>query len=320
MKRRTFLGSSAALLPLAAAAQGADTLSIVVPFPAGGVSDVFARILAPRLGRQLGKTTIVENVTGASGSLAANKVLKRADQGDTLFLASPTELILAPATLAAIKYKPSDFRVVALISRTPLALYVRGDLPARSIDEFVAFAKTRSLTYGSVGIGSIYHLATEGLREAAGLQLTHVPYRGGMPMLQDLQGGLVDLALFPADGNLAKMVAGGRMRAIGVTGAARVPAFPDVPTFAESRSLATFSTVDAWGSVALPAATPDRLVRAVHTAATTVLSDIDVRKQLEAAAGGPLAPLLNLEQLAAFYAAEVAKFTTAVRRAKLDSA
>lgn len=309
-----------ACLPVALADTGLITM--YVPFPAGGTSDVFARALSPGLAAQLQRTVVVENLAGASGSIAANKVLGRGAAGDALFLASPTELILAPATLKAVKYSPNDFRPVHLISRPPLGVYVRADLPANNIDELVALAKSskdRPLSYGSVGVGSVYHLAGDALMQAAGLNLTHVPYRGGTPLLQDLMGGQLDLAFFPLDGHLVKMLSGGKMRVIRVTSASRSPLLPAAGSFAESKSLPRFSTVDVWGGVFVPKATPEAVVQALHRAAQEAVNRPEVRKSLEAAAGTPLLPPMSLEQLNSFYSQEIAQFQDATRRAHLEA-
>lgn len=296
--------------------------TLYVPFPAGGTSDVFARTLAPGLAAQLQRTVVVENLSGASGSIAGNKVLSRGAAGDALFLGSPTETILAPIILKAVKYSPTDFRLVHLISKPSLAVYVRADLPANNIDELVALArsaKDKPLNYGSVGVGSVYHLAGDAFNQAAGVNMTHVPYRGGSPLLQDLMGGQLDLAFFPLDGHLAKMAAGGKMRIIGVTGTARSPLVPGVGTFAESKSLPRFTTVDVWGGVLVPKATPEALVQSLHRAAQEAASRPEIRKGLEATAGVPLMPPMSLEQLSAFYGQEIAQFQEAARRAKLDA-
>lgn len=323
MNRRSMLLS----LALASAVTGlqaqtaSDTMTVYVPFPAGGTSDVFARTLSPTFAKQVQRTVIVENLAGASGSIAANKVLSRGAAGDALFLGSPTETILAPATLKAVKYKPSDLRMVGMISRVPLGVYVRGDLPAKSIDELVAYAKTRKdapLTYGSVGVGSVYHLAGNAFMQAVGTPMTHVPYRGGAPLLQDLMGGQLDMALFPADGHLAKMVSGGKMRVIGITSPARSPVFPNAGTFAESASLSKFSTVDVWGGLFVPKATPEATVKALHRAFYATLEDPDTHKAMDIATGGTLAQPMSLEQLASFYSAEATRFENAVKQANLE--
>jgi tripartite-type tricarboxylate transporter receptor subunit TctC len=296
-------------------------VTLMVPFPVGGASDGFARAIGPRLAKALNSTVIVENMPGASGSLAANKVLGRAAAGDMLFLASPTELVLAPATLQSVRYKPEDFRSLGFISRAPLALYVRADLPAGSADELVAWAKARAdkpPTYGSVGVGSIFHLAGEAFAEASGLALTHVPYKGGAPLLQDLMGGHVDMVLFPADGTMAKQVAGGKIKPLAVTGATRSPAFPSVPTFAESKALAKFSTVDVWGGVFIPTATPAALTEAMYRAVQAALADPEAQQQLQTLAGVPLLPAMSMAQAAQFYEAEIRSYRQAVAKAKLQ--
>jgi tripartite-type tricarboxylate transporter receptor subunit TctC len=211
--------------------------------------------------------------------------------------------------------------MVSLFSKVPLAVYVRTELPVNNIDELVAYAKAQGdkpLSYGSVGIGSIFHLAAEDLREAAGLRLIHIPYRGGMPMLQDLMANRLDMALFPADSNLARMVAAGKMRAICVTGTVRAQALPSVPTFAESRSLPNFNTLDVWAGVLAPAATSERAVHALYEAARAALAEPDVVKAVESALGTSLSPPMSLEQLADFYAGEVTRFAAAAKRAKLE--
>ncbi len=328
MKRRTLLAGAAALGATAAVRAQAPAvpgipavLTIMVPFPPGGSSDVYARAVGPRMARELGCTVIVENLPGASGSIAVAKVMARAAAGDMLVVGSPTELILAPATLQSARYKPEDFRPLAMLSRSQLALYARSDLPAGSVDELVAWAKAnpaKPLSYGSVGMGSIYHLAGEAVAEAAGVPMTHVPYKGGAPLISDLTGGHIDLMLLPADGNLARRVASGNMKALAVTGPARSPVFPTVPTFAESRSMPQFTTVDAWAGLFIPAAAPAALTQAMSRAVLVALGDAEVQQQLLAQAGVPPAPPLPAPQLAAFYTAEIARYTQAIRKAKLQ--
>jgi len=326
MMRRSML-LALALLSCLSQAQAENpatngVITLYVPYPAGGTSDVFARALAPGLAAQLQRTVVVENLSGASGSIAVSKVLSRSATGDSLLLGSPTEAILAPATLKAVKYNPTDLRLVHVLSRPTLGVYVRADLPANNIDELVALAKAakdKPLSYGSVGVGSVYHLAGDAFMQAAGLNLTHVPYRGGTPLLQDLMGSQLDMAFFPVDGNLIKMVSGGKMRIIGVTGPARSPLVPGAGTFAESKTLPRFSTVDVWGGVFVPKATPEAVVQSLHRAAQEAVNRPEVRKSLETAAGVPLMPPMTLEQLTAFYNNEIAQYQDATRRARLEA-
>lgn len=325
MKRRTLLAAAAALGATAAAhAQTPaipSVLTIMVPFPAGGVSDLYARAVAPRVAKELGCTVIIENLPGASGSIAVAKVLGRGATGDMLVLGSPTEMILAPATMQSARYKPEDFRPIAMLSRSQLALYARADLPAGSVDELVGWAKAnpdKPLSYGSVGVGSIYHLAGQAFADAVGVAMNHVPYKGGAPLLQDLSGGHIDLVLLPANGDMARRVATGKPKALAVTGSARSPVFPGVPIFAESRSLPRFSTVDSWAGLFIPAMAPAPLTQAISRAVLATLGDPEVQQQLQAQSGVPLAPPLPAPQLAAFYSAEIDRYTQAVRKAKLQ--
>ena len=327
MKRRTVLAAAAALG--AAAAVRAQTtalpsvVTLMVPFPAGGVSDLYARAVGPRMARELGCTVIVENLPGASGSLGVAKAVGRAAAGDMLVVGSPTEMILAPATLQSARYKPEDFRPLAMLSRSQLALYARADLPAANVDELVAWAKAnpdKPLTYGSVGVGSIYHLAGQAFADGVGAAMSHVPYKGGAPLLQDLAGGHIDLVLLPANGDMARRVASGKPKALAVTGNARSPVFPNVPTFAESRSMPRFTTVDSWVGLFIPAAAPAPVSQAISRAVLAALGDAEVQQQLQAQAGVPLPAPLPAPQLASYYAAEIERYTQAVRKAKLQPA
>lgn len=328
MNRRTLLAAAAALGASAAARAQVPAmtampavLTLMVPFPAGGASDMYARAIGPRMAKELGCTVIVENLPGASGSLAIAKVLGRAAVGDMLVVGSPTELILAPATLQSARYKPEDFRPLAMLSRSQLALYARSDLPVNSVDELVAWAKANPgtpLSYGSVGVGSIYHLAGDAFAEATGVPMTHVPYKGGAPLITDLTGGHIDLVLLPADGNMARRVASGKPKALAVTGNTRSPVFPSVPTFAETRSMPNFATVDAWAGLFIPTTSPAALAQAMSRAVLVALGDPEVQQQLEMQSGVPSAPPLPAPQLAAFYSSEIARYTKAIRQAKLQ--
>ncbi len=321
MKRRTFLAAAALGATAAVHAQTPALLTLMVPFPAGGVSDLYARAVAPRIAKELGCTVIVENVPGASGSIAVGKVMGRAAAGDMLVVGSPTEMILAPATLQSARYKPEDFRPLALLSRSQLALYARADLPMANVDELVAWAKAnpdKPLAYGSVGVGSIYHLAGQAFADAVGVAMNHVPYKGGAPLLTDLAGGHIDLVLLPANGDMAGRVATGKIKALAVTGNARSPVYPAVPTFAESHSLSRFTSIDSWVGLFIPVAAPAPLAQAISRAVQAALGDAEVQRQLQAQAGVPLPPPMPAPQLAAFYTAEIERYTQAVRKAKLQ--
>jgi len=177
-------------------------VSLLVPYPAGGLSDVIARTVNNTLSKNLGQPVIVDNLGGASGSIAAQKVLNAPSDGQIIFQGSPNELILAPLAISAVKFKSEDFRLVQMISTAQIAFLARKDLPVRNVDEFLDYARKeaqagRPITYASVGPGSFYHLLGEHLSKITNIPMTHVPYKGGAPANQDLLGGQVDIFLAP---------------------------------------------------------------------------------------------------------------------------
>lgn len=180
----------------------AKPVTLMVPYPAGGLSDVIARTVNNTLAKQLGQPVIVENLGGASGSIAATKVLNQPSDGHVVFQGSPNELILAPLALSAVKFKSEDFRLVNMIATAQIGFLTRGNLPVNNIDEFVEYARKqaqqgRPITYASVGPGSFYHLLGEHLSKVTGIPMVHVPYKGGAPAEQDLISGQVDIFMSP---------------------------------------------------------------------------------------------------------------------------
>ena len=191
---------SLCVLPSIAAAQTfpAKPVNLMVPYPAGGLSDVIARLVERPLGKALNQMVIVENLGGVGGAIGAQKVLQSPADGLYLYQGSPNELILAPMALQAVKYKAEDFRFVQMVGSFPMAVLARKGLPANNIDELVALAKKQAaagkpLTYGSVGIGSFYHVVGAHVAHTIGTEMTHVPYKGGAPLLLDMGGDMVDL-------------------------------------------------------------------------------------------------------------------------------
>lgn len=312
--------ASLVVTPYLQAQPRAGKLTILVAQPAGGITDVFARAVAPALGRGLGRVTVVENVTGASGSIAANRLLAAVPDGSTLFVGSPSEVVLAPLTLRAVRYRPTDFRLLGLVNDSPLALYARSDLPANNLDELVALSRQRGdrlLSYGSTGQGSLFHLVTERLRSATGIQATHVPYRGGVPMLTDLQGGVIDFTMLPVDALLGGMVSGGRMKVLGVSSARRLARFPAAPTFDESRSAPALGRPSIWVGVLIPAATNADVSQHLHQVVADALGDADVRQAIEAAGGRIPAPMSRADA-ARFYAADTLKLQALASAARIE--
>ena len=177
-------------------------VSLMVPYPAGGLSDVIARTVNTTLAKNFGQPVIVENLGGVSGAIAAQKVLNSPSDGQIIFQGSPNELILSPLANAAVKFKSEDFRLVQMIATAQIGFLARKDLPVNNVDEFLDYARKmakegKPITYASVGPGSFYHLLGEHLSKVTQIEMTHIPYKGAAPANQDLLGGQVDIFLAP---------------------------------------------------------------------------------------------------------------------------
>lgn len=297
-------------------------VTLMVPYPAGGVSDVIARSLNNVLAKHLGQPVIVENLGGASGGIAAQKVLNSPPDGHVIFQGSPNELILAPLSNAAVKYKPEDFRLVQMITINPLVMLARKDLPASNGDELVAYARQlategKPLTFASVGPGSLYHLLGEQLAKVTGIPMTHVPYKGGAPAVQDLMGGQVDIFMTPYGKGQVQLVEDGKLKAPAVLSADRQELFKKVPTLNESKALKGF-VFETWAGFFVHKDTPEPVVQALHKALSEVANDTSVRNALEAQAmivprPQPLAALGKL------YAENTTRYQTIAKSMRLQA-
>jgi tripartite-type tricarboxylate transporter receptor subunit TctC len=234
------LGAAAAL----AQAYPVKPVSLMVPYPAGGPSDAIARIFNTALGKELGQPVLVENLGGVSGALAAQKVLAAPADGYYVFQGSPNEVILSPLANAAVKLKTEDFRLVHPVADAVMVFVTRKDLPVNNVDELIALARKsgdKPLVYGSVGIGSLYHLILENVQASTGVKLTHVPYKGNAPLLQDVGGGQVDFAVLVYSAAMGGLADQGRLKVIGQLGAQRSELLKNVPTVSEGKELKNFS-------------------------------------------------------------------------------
>jgi tripartite-type tricarboxylate transporter receptor subunit TctC len=253
---------------------------IVVGFQAGGSSDVVTRLAAERLRGQLGGATIiVENRPGASGSIAADSVLNAHD-GHSLLTFSDS-FVTSPLTNKSVHYQSlRDFRMISLFCEGTLVLLAAPNAPFRDFKEFVAYARANpgKLTYVSAGLGGHQHLTGEYIAATLKLELTHVPTRGGAPATNDLLGGQVDAAVLGLGPTLPQ-IRSGRVRALAVTAAARVPQLPDVPTLMEL-GLQGF-TADQWFGLAAPADTPPTVVDQLAQAVRVALDDDGVRRRYD---------------------------------------
>jgi tripartite-type tricarboxylate transporter receptor subunit TctC len=254
---------------------------IIVPFPPGGGGDTIARIVGAKLTEIWGQQIIVENKGGAGGNIASDATARAAPDGYTLFLAGDF-LVTNQFIYPKLSYDPvADFAMVSLVVRFPVVIVAPNSSPAQNFKEFVELAKSRSsnpLTYASPGYGTSPHLAAELLKREAGIPLTHVPYRGAAPAIQDLIPGRVD-AFFNNIAPTVPLMRQGQVRGIAVTSAKRAPAMPDLPTTAES-GLPGFD-VSGWYAFVTPARTPPEIVAKMHADTVAALADPVVRGKLE---------------------------------------
>ena len=238
--------------------------------------------------KHLGQPVIVENLGGASGAIAAQKVLNSPADGHIIFQGGPNELILAPLANAAVKYKSEEFRLVQMITINPMAVLARKDLPVSNGDELVAYAKKSAasgtpMTYASVGPGSMYHLLGEHMSKLTGVDMTHVPYKGGAPAQQDLMAGLVDIFMTPFGKSHGQLMDDGKLKVVGVLSAERQDMFKKAPTLNESKALKGF-VFEMWSGYFVRKDTPEAVVQALHKALSEVANDPSVRAALEAQA------------------------------------
>src|SRR5436190_9958744 len=253
----------AATLPLAAFAQTdwpTKPVSMVVPYPAGGVNDAVARVYADKLSALLGKTILVDNRAGAATTVASNSVAKAAPDGYTIY-AGGTSLIINPTLTGNVQYDPhKSFDLVSLMCFTPFILQVNAEFPAKTMAEQIAVVKANPGKYNiaSSGIGATNHLAAELFKAQTGLKLTHVPYRGGAQAGQDLAAGNAQL-MFSASLEAKPFLDSGKTRAIAISSLKRSPAFPNIPTVAESANLPDFEAVF-WQGLVVPAGTPKPII------------------------------------------------------------
>ncbi|WP_348688389.1 tripartite tricarboxylate transporter substrate binding protein [Acidovorax soli] len=324
LARRTAALIGGLLLSAGALAQSfpAKPVTLIVPYPAGGVSDVIARTVNNTLGKQLGQPVIVENLGGASGSIAAQKMLSQPSDGHVVFQGSPNELILAPLALSAVKFKSEDFRLVNMIATAQIGFLTRGDLPVNSIDEFVEYARKqaqqgRPITYASVGPGSFYHLLGEHLSKVTGIPMVHVPYKGGAPAEQDLISGQVDIFLSPFATKHVDLRKAGRIKVLALLNSARLDTAKDIPAITESKALKDF-TFNIWTGYFVKRDTPEAVVATLHKAIAGTLTEPTVRANLEAASQTP-APTLSVAEAAKAYTDGTAQFRAIAKSINLQA-
>jgi tripartite-type tricarboxylate transporter receptor subunit TctC len=301
---------------LSQAAYPNRAITLIVPYPAGGTTDFLGRLIAGRLKTGLGATVIVENKPGAATAFGAEQVARSSPDGYTLLVATSTTLAINRTLYKKLPYDPlTDFAPVALIAAVPFALVVNRSIPVATLSEFITYAKAKpGLSYGSAGIGSPQHLATELLKSAAGLDIRHVPYRGSEPALLDVVAGhlpfmVVDLR--PA----LRSIREGKVRALGVTTQKRVAAAPELPTLAES-GLPGFELV-AWQGLVAPAGTPRAIIDELAQQIGELLADPATREQFAAAAIEPIAGSTP-DSFAGYIKTEIDRWAAIVRHSGIE--
>lgn len=296
-------------------------ITLVVPYPAGGPSDVVGRKIQPQLMKSLGQNLIVDNTSGANGSLGIQRVINAGADGYTASLGTPMELVQAPLALAAVKYKPEDMRLAGIVMNTNMVLVGRKSLPFNTVEELIKYAKNpnnKELSYGSLGPGSMYHLVAERFKQQTKINMLHVPYKGGAPLMQDLLGEQIDLVFFPLAGNLPSLIESGQIKAFGITTTSAHPNFPKIPPISQVKGLKDF-LFDIWIGVELPKGTPEPVMKKWHQAVADLKDSPDVKKAIEDMGGRQPQQSLSQADLDKFYKQEIQRYQSIAKSINLEA-
>ena len=320
--RRLLLTAAAGLTLVSAQAQNypSKVISLIVPYPAGGPSDFFARKVQPDAAAKLGQTMIIENIGGAGGSIGMSKVINAPADGYTLGAGSPMELVLAPMAIQGVKYKPEDFKLVAQFTTTSTILAVRNSLNVKTVDELLALARKNPgtpLSYGSVGPGSLYHLIGEKFSQQTKIDMLHVPYKGIAPLLSDLMGGQIDMAFLPMGGSIPQTLLDGKIQGLAVTSKTPHPLFKQFPAMAAMKGLEGME-FDIWAGIQVHKKTPDHIVSALNKAFYAAVEVPETRKAFEAN-GNVILPTRTPAELARIYQSEIDRYRAIAKSINLQA-
>jgi tripartite-type tricarboxylate transporter receptor subunit TctC len=297
----------------------AKPIRIVVPFPAGGTTDILARAVAAKLTETTGQPVVVDNRPGAGGNIGAELVAKSAPDGYTFLMGTVGTHAINPSLYAKMPYDHvKDFAPVILVAGVPNVLEINPSLPVNNVQELIAYIKANpgKVNFASSGSGTSIHLSGELFKTMAGVQITHVPYKGSAPALQDLVGGQVQIMFDNLPSSLA-LIKGGKLKALAVTSAERSTALPDVPTVAEA-GLPGFEA-SSWFGLLAPAGTPKEAIAKINGEVAKWLSTPEAKEKL-ASQGAIAAAGLTPEDFAKHIATETAKWNKVVKEsgAKVD--
>jgi tripartite-type tricarboxylate transporter receptor subunit TctC len=303
----------AAFFPMTAAAQTypSKPVRLIVPFPPGGSNDVVGRMIAAQLSTRLDKTVIVENQGGAGSLIGTEMAARSQPDGYTLLLVS-----VAYAFIPAIYKLPYDpataFAPVAILGAGPVVIAVTSKLPVNSVKELIALAKEKpgELNYATAGVGSFQHLASELFKLQAGVDIVHIPFKGGGPAMMDVIAGNTQIAI----GSLVQMlpqIKAGKLKALGVGSAKRIAALPDLPTISEA-GVPGYEVTNWWGIV-VPAGTPRSIIDRLHKELTAVVSSTETKQRFETEGAEPLS--MSPDEFGRFIAAETVKWARVVKDA-----
>ena len=303
-----------ALAPVSVSAQAAypsRAIRLIVPFPAGGPADIFARYLGQGMSANLGQPVVVENRAGVGGVLGVELAANAPPDGYTLVLNSASAVAMAPHSMVKMPYNPEkDLALITLVVKVPEVLVLHPNMPVKNLTELIAYAKANpgKINFGSAGSGTITHLAGELLKSEAKVEMTHVPYKGAAPAVTDLVGGQVQMGVFDVP-VLLPHIRSGALRAIVITGTQRVATLPDVPTTVEEKYPNVNS--DNWYGLAGAAAIPAEILKRIHTAATTALRSKELIEQYAKVSGVPIPSTSG--EYATFMASESKKWGAVIR-------
>jgi tripartite-type tricarboxylate transporter receptor subunit TctC len=322
MQLRVMLLASLAIIADFASVEGANTqafparpVRIVVGYPPGGVGDIVARLMGQRLSERLGQPFVVENRPGAASNIATAAAVRAPGDGYTLLLVNPANAISATLYDNLNFNFIRDIAPVAGIVRVPNVMVVNPSVPARTVDEFIAYAKANpgKVSYASAGNGTTVHLAGELFNMMTGVAMVHVPYRGSTPALTDLLGGQVQV-MFDALPSSIEHVRAGKLRALAVTAAARSPALPDIPTLSD---FVPGFEASVWQGIGVPKSTPPLIVEKLNKEINAVLSDPKMTSQLASLGGSELA--LSPAEFRTLIAEETEKWGRVIRGASIKT-